>query len=140
MYFKNLKICNILKKNLVLNYIKENPNTTVTRIAKNFNLSRQSVNCLAQKLLRENLIIVSGHGTSTKKGGRRPKIFKFNPEVKENHKRLKLNIDIYIQKNRQILDFIAITGHGLYFSTTSARGGRVKFREQGLPCRGIFRE
>ena len=95
MKLSNLKYLDVLRINLILNYIKENPNITVTKIADSFRLSRQCANYILQKLLNENLVIISGYGCSTKKGGKKPKLFKFNNIVKTKYKRINFAIDIY---------------------------------------------
>jgi DNA-binding Lrp family transcriptional regulator len=89
------KYFDILKINIILNYIKENPGITGTVIADIFGLSRQGVNNILRKLLKEGLIFSNGYGSSTKKGGKKPKLFKFNESLNKKFKRVSLKIDMY---------------------------------------------
>lgn len=68
----NPKYIDVLKINIILNYIKEHPGITATVIAAVFGLSRQVVNNILRKLLKEGLIFSNGYGSSTQKGGKNP--------------------------------------------------------------------
>jgi predicted HTH transcriptional regulator len=91
----NPKYVDLLKINIILNYIKENSEITSTELAEIFGLSRQGINNILQKLLDEDLIFSSGYGCSTKKGGKRPKLYIFNKSSNREYKRVSFIIDIY---------------------------------------------
>jgi N-acetylglucosamine repressor len=67
-----------LNKLSILQLIRKVEETTQPEIAKELGLSRPTVSALVDELIREGYIKVSGKGTSTDQGGKRPKLIAFN--------------------------------------------------------------
>jgi len=63
---------------LILKHIRNEKITTKSELYKLTNLSRQTVNNIIASLIKKNLVIKSGYSDSTKEGGKRPLLLKFN--------------------------------------------------------------
>ncbi|MFD0693803.1 ROK family transcriptional regulator [Paenibacillus sp. GCM10027628] len=63
----------------VLQYIRQHKESTKPEIAKQLGYSAPTVSKLVDELVEINYVKITGTGTSTDQGGKRPKLFAFNP-------------------------------------------------------------
>ncbi|MEA2102438.1 MAG: ROK family protein [Thermodesulfobacteriota bacterium] len=73
-----------LKKNnrrIVLDLLMDSGEMTIARISQTVHLSKTTIMKITDYLLRNNLIVSAGKGSSTKEGGKRPEIFRFNADA-----------------------------------------------------------
>ncbi|WP_047151822.1 ROK family transcriptional regulator [Aneurinibacillus tyrosinisolvens] len=63
----------------VLQFIRHRGETTQPEISRELSVSRPTVSTLVDELISEGYIRVTGIGTSTDQGGKRPKLIAFNP-------------------------------------------------------------
>jgi predicted NBD/HSP70 family sugar kinase/biotin operon repressor len=68
-----------INKLSILQLIRNTEETTQPEISKELGLSRPTVSALVEELIAEGYIKISGIGSSTDQGGKRPKIIAFNP-------------------------------------------------------------
>ncbi len=62
----------------IINIIREENTVTKSDIAKKINISQQAINNIVTELIRKNLVLEAGLRKSTKEGGKRPVLLKFN--------------------------------------------------------------
>lgn len=63
----------------ILKCIRNFKESTQPEIAKKLKISRPTVSSLIEELIAERYIQISGIGSSTEQGGKRPKLISFNP-------------------------------------------------------------
>jgi N-acetylglucosamine repressor len=63
----------------VLQYIRQHKESTKPEIAKELGYSAPTVSKLVDELVEISYVKINGRGTSTDQGGKRPKLFAFNP-------------------------------------------------------------
>ena len=62
----------------ILQYVRNSAEVTKPEIAKELGISRPTVSALVDELISEGFLKISGIGTSTVQGGKRPKLISFN--------------------------------------------------------------
>jgi predicted NBD/HSP70 family sugar kinase len=62
----------------IINIIREENIVTKSDIAKKINISQQAINNIVTELIRKKLVLEAGLRKSTKEGGKRPVLLKFN--------------------------------------------------------------
>jgi N-acetylglucosamine repressor len=77
----SLKTLDIKQSNKmnVLQYIRQHKESTKPEIAKKLGYSAPTVSKLVDELVEISYVKINGRGTSTDQGGKRPKLFAFNP-------------------------------------------------------------
>jgi N-acetylglucosamine repressor len=77
----SLKTLDIKQSNKmnVLQYIRQHKESTKPEIAKQLGYSAPTVSKLVDELVEISYVKINGRGTSTDQGGKRPKLFAFNP-------------------------------------------------------------
>jgi len=62
----------------IINIIRENSLVTKSDIARRVNISQQTINNIVTELVKKDLVLEVGLRKSTKEGGKRPVLLKFN--------------------------------------------------------------
>lgn len=76
----NLDMIKKLNRSLVLEMIREHEEVTRAQIANTLNISRSTVSTIVDELIQKKLVTEHGPGTSTKLGGRKGIVLRFNPK------------------------------------------------------------
>ena len=76
----NLDMIKKLNRSLVLEMIREHEEVTRAQIANTLNISRSTVSTIVEELVQKKLVTEHGPGTSTKLGGRKGIVLRFNPK------------------------------------------------------------
>lgn len=74
---KNLKYAN---RHTVINYLREQDDTSVAQIVKLTGMSRTIVMRTIRAFQEQQFVVSIGKGSSTEDGGKRPELFRFNPD------------------------------------------------------------
>lgn len=72
------KLIRKINRKLILKYIRSKKILTKAELYELTNLSKQTINNIITGLLKKNLVIKAGYGNSTKEGGKKPLLLKFN--------------------------------------------------------------
>ncbi len=78
----SLKTLKYNNRHAVLQYIRRHENASVAEIAKHTSLSKMTVHNIIERYLQIGIIQEAGKGSSTDEGGKKPKLFAFNPEYR----------------------------------------------------------
>lgn len=78
----SLKTLKYKNRHAVLQYLRRNENASVAEIAKQTSLSKMTVHNIMEHYLETGLIQEAGKGDSTDEGGKKPKLFAFNPDFR----------------------------------------------------------
>lgn len=78
----SLKTLKYKNRHAVLQYLRRNAHASVAEIAKATSLSKMTVHNIMEHYLTSGLIVEAGKGDSTDEGGKKPKLFAFNPDFK----------------------------------------------------------
>lgn len=76
----SLKTLKYKNRHAVLQYLRRNQHASVAEIAKFTSLSKMTVHNIIEHYLASGLIREAGKGDSTDEGGKKPRLFAFNPE------------------------------------------------------------
>src|SRR4030042_4376298 len=72
------KLIRRINRKIILDAIREEDSFSQPYIARKVGTSKQTINKIIVNLLKENLVIEAGVGESTKEGGKKPLLLKFN--------------------------------------------------------------
>jgi len=72
------KLIRRINRKIILDAIREEDNFSQTYISKKVGTSKQTINKIITELINENLVTEAGVGESTKEGGKKPLLLKFN--------------------------------------------------------------
>lgn len=78
----SLKTLKYKNRHAVLQYLRRHENASVAEIAKYTGLSKMTVHNIIEHYLEGGLIREAGKGDSTDEGGKKPKLFAFNPDYR----------------------------------------------------------
>ena len=70
-----------INRELILKYIRQGKITTKIELNKLTGLSKQTINNIISILLERGLVLKAGYGESTKEGGKKPLLLKFNSDA-----------------------------------------------------------
>ena len=75
------KLIRKINRGLLIEVLREKQLMTSTELAKKTNLSRRTINLIVTSLKEAGIVSENGYGNSTNEGGKRPIIYKFNPDA-----------------------------------------------------------
>jgi N-acetylglucosamine repressor len=74
------KLIRKINRKIILDAIREERSFSQPYISRKVGASKQTINKIITNLLNENLVVEAGIGESTKEGGKKPLLLKFNPK------------------------------------------------------------
>jgi predicted NBD/HSP70 family sugar kinase/DNA-binding XRE family transcriptional regulator len=74
------KLIRKINRKIILDAIREEQSFSQPYISRKVGASKQTINKIITNLLNENLVVEAGIGESTKEGGKKPLLLKFNPK------------------------------------------------------------
>ncbi len=75
------KLIRKINRELLIEFLREKQLMTSTELAKETNLSRRTINLILASLKETGVVSENGYGNSTNEGGKRPIVYKFNPNA-----------------------------------------------------------
>lgn len=75
------KLIRKINRGLLIEVLREKQLMTNTELAKKTNLSRRTINLIITSLKETGIVSEHGYGNSTNEGGKKPIIYKFNPNA-----------------------------------------------------------
>ncbi len=75
------KLIRKINRDSILKFMRLKKITTKAELFEQTDISKQTINNIIAMLLEKKLILKAGYGNSTKEGGRRPLLLKFNPDA-----------------------------------------------------------
>lgn len=73
------KLIRKINRSLLIEVFREKQLITSTELVKITGLSRRTINLIVTSLMKKEIVVENGYGNSTNEGGKRPVIYKFNP-------------------------------------------------------------
>jgi glucokinase-like ROK family protein len=75
---KNTKQIN---RKVILNILRDSGELSIADLSKEVNLSKPTLITIMNYYLGKELVVITGKGNSTEEGGKKPNIYKFNPDA-----------------------------------------------------------
>lgn len=70
-----------INRKVILNILRNSGELSIAELSKEVNLSKPTLITIMNYYLGKELVVITGKGNSTEEGGKKPNIYKFNPDA-----------------------------------------------------------